>query len=142
MSSLLSVTLQDDNRVAPQPLYLSSVQAGVPFPVDDSIDSELDLLGFLVKHPSATFFCRVSGDSMEDAGIFDGDLLIVDRAVAAVHGDVVVAAVAGTLTCKYLDKNRHRLLPANERYRPIEIPEDSDLVIEGVVVHSIRCHRR
>jgi DNA polymerase V len=96
----------------------------------------------LIQHPAATFFCRVSGDSMEGAGIYDGDILIVDRAVTPVHGDVVVAAVAGELTCKYLDKNRHRLLPANDRYRPIEIPDGSELVIEGVVRHSIRCHGR
>lgn len=79
---------------------------------------------------------------MEGAGIHDGDILIVDRAIEAAHGDVVVAAVGGELTCKYLDKHRHRLLPANKKYRPIEVTEGSDLVIEGVVRHSIRCHGR
>lgn len=135
--TLLPVTGTDAAR---RPLFLSSVSAGFPSPADDYMDGELDLLKLLIQHPAATFYCRVSGDSMEGAGIFHGDILIVDRAATPGHGDVVVAAVAGELTCKYLDKNRHRLVPANERYRPIEIQEGSDLVIEGVVRHSIRCH--
>ena len=134
--------LAEDASIATAlPLYLSSVPAGLPFAVENDLDEELDLLGLLIQHPDDTFFCRVSGDSMEGAGIFDGDILIVDRALQPKHGDVVVAAVAGEVTCKYLDMNRHRLLPANDKYRPIEMPDGSDLVIEGVVVHSIRCHR-
>ncbi len=123
------------------PLYLSSVPAGFPSPADDYLDRELDLLDLLVKHPAATFFCRVTGDSMVDAGIYDGDILIVDRAVKPVQGDVVVAAVAGELTCKHIDLHHRRLLPANAAYKPIDIPDGSDLVIEGVVVNSIRFHR-
>lgn len=140
MTIQIPVTLPDDTAAIALPLYLHSVPAGFPSPADDYVDGNLDLMELLIQHPAATFFCRVSGDSMQDAGIYDGDILIVDRAVNAAHGDVVVAAVAGELTCKYLDKNRHRLLPANKKYHPIEIPEDSDLVIEGVVRHSIRCH--
>jgi DNA polymerase V len=136
----LKISLSADVGHAQLPLYLSSVAAGFPSPADDYVDGDLDLMEMLIQHPAATFYCRVSGDSMEGAGIFDGDILIVDRATTAAHGDVVVAAVAGELTCKYLDKNRHRLLPANDKYRPIEIPDGSDLVIEGVVRHSIRCH--
>lgn len=124
------------------PFYLSAVSAGFPSPADDYMDGGLDIAELLIQHPAATFICRAAGDSMEGAGIFNSDYLIVDRALKAVHGDVVVAAVSGELTCKYLDKHRHRLLPANDRYRPIEIPEGSDLVVEGVVIHSIRCHRR
>src|SRR3990167_6446402 len=124
------------------PLFLSMVSAGFPSPADDYFDGERDLMKLLVQDQNATFFCRVTGDSMEDAGIFDGDILIVERAAEAAHGDVVVAAVGGELTCKYLDKNRRRLLPANKAYHPIEITEGSELVIEGVVRHSIRCHTR
>lgn len=135
----LSIAIPADRLLIP--LYLSSVPAGFPSPADDYMDRELDLLELLVKHPAATFFCRVTGDSMLGAGIHDGDILIVDRAVKPVHGDVVVAAVAGELTCKYLDLHHRRLMPANETYTPIEIAEGSDLIIEGVVVNSIRCHR-
>lgn len=142
MTRPLNITLPaPDDRIA-LPFYLSRVPAGFPSPADDYVDGELDLLALLVQHPAATFFCRVTGDSMEDAGIYNGDILIVDRAVEASHGDVVVAAVAGELTCKFLDKNRRRLMPANKAYHPIEIAEGSDLVIEGVVRHSIRCHVR
>lgn len=124
------------------PLFLSTVSAGLPSPADEYVDGGIDLAELLVQHPAETFICRAAGDSMEGAGIFNGDYLIVDKSLEAEHGDVVVAAVAGELTCKYLDKHRHRLLPANDRYRPIEIPEGSDLVVLGVVVNSIRCHRR
>lgn len=134
----IPVTLSDNHHLLP--FYLYQVPAGFPSPAEDYVDKSLDLLELLVQHPSATFFCRVRGDSMEGAGIFDGDILVVDRSIQAAHGSVVVAAVAGELTCKYLDKHRHRLLPANGKYRPIEISEDSELIIEGVVRHSIRCH--
>lgn len=144
MTSLLPINLSvpdEATTLVSPPLYLSRVPAGMPSPAGNDVDGALDLFGLLVRHPADTFFCQVAGDSMEGAGIFDGDILIVDRAVKPLHGDVVVAAVAGEVTCKYLDKNRHRLLPANDKYRPIELPDGSDLVIEGVVVHSIRCHR-
>jgi len=143
MTSLSRITAPPTTIVAHLPLFLSRVAAGFPVhtPSEDYVDGELDLLELLIQHPSATFCCRVSGDSMEGAGIFDGDLLIVDRSATPRHGDVVVAAVAGEFTCKYLDKNRHRLLPANAQYRPIEILDGSGLVIEGVVLHSIRHHR-
>lgn len=140
MSRALTLSVTLPGQWLALPFYLSQVPAGFPSPADDYVDTDLDLAELLIQHPAATFFCRVAGDSMEGAGIFDGDILIVDRAVTPAHGDVVVAAVAGELTCKYLDKNRHRLLPANEKYRAIEIPDGSELVIEGVVRHSIRCH--
>ncbi|MCP4261235.1 MAG: translesion error-prone DNA polymerase V autoproteolytic subunit [Ketobacter sp.] len=125
----------------PLPFYLSRVPAGFPSPADDYLDRNLDLTELLIQHPAATFFCRVTGDSMKDAGIFDGDILIVDRAIQAVQGDVVVAAIAGELTCKFLDIRHRRLLPANKTYKPIPIAENGELEIEGVVIHSIRYHR-
>lgn len=134
----IPVTFPDQRQTLP--LYLFQVPAGFPSPADDYVDKSLDLLELLVQHPASTFFCRVRGDSMEGAGIYDNDILIVDRSLEASHGDVVVAAVAGELTCKRLDKYRRRLLPENDKYRPIDILEGSELVIEGVVRHSIRCH--
>lgn len=140
MNALIPIALPTDPINLP--LFLSMVSAGFPSPADDYIDGELDLMKLLVQDQNTTFYCRVTGDSMEDAGIFDGDILIVERAAEAAHGDVVVAAVGGELTCKYLDKHCRRLLPANAKYRPIEITEGSELVLEGVVRHSIRCHSR
>ncbi|MDP7418537.1 MAG: translesion error-prone DNA polymerase V autoproteolytic subunit, partial [Gammaproteobacteria bacterium] len=94
------------------PLFISRVPAGFPSPADDYMDNKLDLNEHLIKHPEATFYCRVSGQSMTGAGIFDGDLLIVDRAVNPAHGDVILAALNGELTCKILDRHNRQLLSA------------------------------
>jgi DNA polymerase V len=123
------------------PDFITKVSAGFPSPAEDYMDRALDLNEHLIKHPSATFYCRVSGESMQDAGIFDGDLLIVDRAVRPVQDDVVLASINGELTCKTLDIKNQRLLAANEHYPPINIPEGTEFSVEGVVVYSIRHHR-
>jgi DNA polymerase V len=123
------------------PLFISRVPAGFPSPADDYMDKKLDLNEHFIKHPEATFYCRVSGQSMTGAGIFDGDLLIVDRAVNPAHGDVILAALNGELTCKILDMHNRRLLSANDGYPPLPIEEGADFQIEGVVINSIRSHR-
>jgi|TARA_B110000908_G_scaffold72242_1_gene87194 DNA polymerase V len=122
-------------------LYSTKISAGFPSPADDYVEAKLDLNEHLVKTPSATFFAKAEGDSMVDRGIFDGDLLIVDRSVEAKHGNIIVAAINGGLTCKLLDKKSKRLIPANKLYRPIVISEDTDFSVEGVVTYSIRKHK-
>lgn len=121
------------------PLYGSSVRAGFPSPADDYIEMYLDLNTHLIKHPAATFFVRASGDSMINAGISSGDILVVDRSLEAVHGKIVIAAVNGELTVKRLSRmeGKVRLLPENSNYPPIEINGDEELVIWGVVTHVI-----
>ncbi len=84
---------------------------------------------------------RANGDSMQGVGIFDRDILIVDRSLTPMKGNVVVVALDGQLTCKILDRGRGRLLSANEKYRPIPIWEGQELIVEGVVKASIRYHR-
>jgi len=123
-----------------RPLYLSTVQAGFPSPADDYVEARLDLNEHLVHHPAATFFVRVAGDSMTGAGIYCGDILVVDRAIEPVDKSIVVAALHGELTVKRLRRNndRVRLEPENPDYPTIEIPEGEDLVIWGVVTSSIR----
>lgn len=123
------------------PLYAHRVPAGFPSPADDYLDKGLDLNEFLIKHPVATFYCRVTGGSMEGLGIFDGDILIVDRALEPLHGDVVLAVLDGELTCKVLDTRHQRLLSANPSFDPIPIRDDADFLVEGVVTSSIRRHR-
>lgn len=123
------------------PLYLSKVQAGFPSPADDHLDQSLDLNEHLIEHPAATFFCRVTGESMIGIGIYDGDIIVVDRAITPEHGDVVLAAVDGELTCKVLDKHQRRLLSSNEQFKPIPITEDMDMIVEGVVTYSVTSHR-
>jgi DNA polymerase V len=123
------------------PGFISRVPAGFPNPADDYMDKRLDLNEHLIKHPAATFYCRVSGESMQDIGIFDGDLLIVDRAVKPVNGHVVLASIHGELTCKLLDVNGRQLLAANKNYAPIPIHDDAEFSVEGVIIYSIRDHR-
>lgn len=123
------------------PYFIAKVPAGFPSPADDYMDRKLDLNEYLIKHQSATFYCRVTGDSMKGIGIHDCDLLIVDRSLTAKHGDVVLAVLNGDLTCKILDTHNKRLLSSNDQYKPILIKDDSDFEVEGVVIHSIRSHR-
>ncbi|EGG99396.1 Error-prone repair protein UmuD [gamma proteobacterium IMCC2047] len=128
-------------KALPLPYFISQVPAGFPSPADDYMDKKLDLNEHLIQHPSATFYCRVSGSSMTAVGIFDDDLLIVDRALKPRQGDVVLAFVNGGLACKILDIRGKQLLPANDQYPPIPIREGTDFEVEGVVINSIRFHR-
>ena len=135
---------QSDHELSqlPLPLYGCHVRAGFPSPADDFIDRPLDLNEFLIKKPAATFFAWAEGDSLRDIGISQGDLLIIDRSAPRVHGAIVVAALDGELTCKILDTRRKQLLSANNEYPPINVDGREDMVIEGVVTHSIKKHLR
>jgi DNA polymerase V len=115
--------------------------AGFPNPADNFSDRSLDLNTLIIQHPAATFYASVSGDSMTGVGIFDGDLLIIDRAVTPANNDVVLAAIDGDLCCKIYDKKGSRLLSANSQYNPIELNEGVEILIEGVVICSMRLHR-
>jgi len=117
------------------PLYLSAVSAGFPLPGDDFIEQRLDL-NDLIEHPAATFFARVCGDSMQDAGIFHGDIAIVSRALEPTDGRVVVAVVNGEMLVKRISRKGDRLflLAENSDYPPLEITEVMDFHVWGVVV--------
>lgn len=121
------------------PLYQSPVVAGFPSPADDGIEDKLDLNELLIRHPSATFFLRVSGSSMINAGIHHNDILIVDRSVAPANGKIVIAALNGELTVKrlHIENQKVRLVAENPDYPAIEINEDMDLHIWGVVTNVI-----
>ena len=119
------------------PVFSSSVPAGFPSPADDYIEAGLDLNEYLVKHPSATYLARASGDSMTKAGILDGALLVVDKSITPKTGHIVIAAINGELTCKILDIEHRLLRAANPSYPSVALNEDLDLLIEGVVVHAI-----
>lgn len=121
------------------PLLLQHVSAGFPSPADDYSDQALDLNELLIKHPSATFFMRVEGDSMKNAGINSGDTLIVDRAAQVKNNSIVVAHINGELTVKRIKKvnNILYLVPENSQYKPITITEEMDFEIWGVVTFVI-----
>lgn len=124
------------------PLFGHSVIAGFPNAADDFLEAQLDLNEFLIKHPSATYLAKAQGNSMTGRGIYDGDTLIVDRHREAQHGDIVIAALDGELTCKIIDTRLKQLLSANDCMPAISIAETSELIVEGVVIHSIRHHAR
>jgi DNA polymerase V len=122
------------------PLFASRPAAGFPAPGDDLVEKPLDLNDLLINNPTATFFVRVAGDSMEGAGIFDDDVLVVDRSLEATNGRIVVAAVFGELVVKRLSKTLYKtsLVSENDAYEPILINDIDDVYIWGVVIGSVR----
>lgn len=123
----------------PLPLFSCAVAAGFPSPADDHLEGSLDLNEHLIRHPAATFFVRVSGDSMIKAGIHEDDILVVDRSIEPRNGKIIIAAVEGQLTVKRLNraKGKTYLMPENDAYAPIEIADDNDMIIWGVVTSVI-----
>jgi DNA polymerase V len=121
------------------PLFLESISAGFPSPADDYVQDFLDLQRLVVKNPAATFFLKVSGDSMRDAGINDGDLLVVDRSKPASSGKVVIASWNGELTVKRLKLRSGRifLVPENPDYPELDVTDNEDTVIWGVVTYVV-----
>lgn len=123
----------------PLPIFTATVQAGFPSPAENYIDKTLDLNELLISHPAATFFVRVAGDSMQGAGIFSGDTLIVDRSLEPTDNKIVVAIVSGEFTVKRLKikEGRITLVPENLNYPILEMKEDSDFQVWGVVTYVI-----
>jgi DNA polymerase V len=122
------------------PIVASSLQAGFPSPADDFAVKRHDLNELLITHPQATFFWRVSGKSMVEAGIDDGDLLIVNRALKPAHNNIVVAQVDNDFTVKYLHKRngRIKLVAANPTFPDLTFKDGQELVICGVVTCTIK----
>ncbi|HNW99721.1 MAG TPA: translesion error-prone DNA polymerase V autoproteolytic subunit [Bacteroidales bacterium] len=120
-------------------LFTNTISAGFPSPAEDFLDKKLDLNEYLIKNPSATFLVRVNGNSMIDAGIFNGDILIVDRSVEATNGRIVIGVINGEFTVKRIIKSGKKvfLKPENEKFKPIELTEDMDFKIWGVVIYTI-----
>lgn len=131
--------LPDISSQYPLPIASCRVEAGFPSPADDYMEGSLDLNQHVIKHPAATYFVRASGDSMTGAGIFDGDLLIVDRSLEPGHGKIVIAEVDGQLTVKRLSKLNGQVLLQSENasYPPIELQEGNEMRIWGVVTHVL-----
>ena len=116
------------------------ISAGFPSPADDFINTSIDLNKELIKNPSATFYGKVEGDSMKDAGIDHGDLLVIDKSLEPRNGKIAVCYIDGQFTIKKIkiEKNCCWLLPANENYSPIKVTEENDFIIWGIVIHVIK----
>ncbi len=120
-----------------QSLFEAKVSAGFPSPAADYEEDKLDLNKYLIKHPAATFFVRVTGYSMMGAGIYSGDLLVVDRSLEPKDKSVVIAVIDGELTVKRIriGKKKITLEPENENYSVQQITEDTDFQVWGVVTN-------
>ncbi len=122
------------------PLYSTKVSAGFPSPADDFVEQKLDLNQHLIKNPAATFLVKVEGESMIDASIHPGDILVVDRSVDAIDGKIVIAILDGDFTVKRFKKTEESLFlnPENAEFSPIEITDDMDFEVWGVVTNIIK----
>ena len=144
MGKLAEIERHGSMLVGSEPIHVlelvATVRAGFPSPAEDLGAKRIDLTAKLIKHPQATFLMKARGESMRDAGIFDGDVLVVDRAVQARSGHVVIAVVEGEFVCKTLSirAGRMKLKAANPGHPDI-VPHASQTVeIWGVVMHAIK----
>ncbi len=121
-------------------LFSCTIEAGFPSPAEDHIETTLDINDLLIEHPAATFFVRVAGDSMIEAGIHAGDVLVVDRSKSAINGNIVIALVNGEYTVKRLSisKDGVSLCPENAAYEPIQLSGQDELIVWGVVTGLAR----
>ncbi|HIA60581.1 MAG TPA: translesion error-prone DNA polymerase V autoproteolytic subunit, partial [Pelagibacterales bacterium] len=121
------------------PVFLDKVSAGFPSPATDYMENKLDLNEYLIRHPAATFIVKASGSSMVNADIYSGDLLIVDRSVTPKSNNIVIASIFGDLTVKKLKKKEKSffLISANDEYPSIEVKEEMECFIWGVVTYII-----
>ena len=120
-------------------LFSSQIPAGFPSPAEDFLEKRLDLNEYLIKNKSATFLIKVHGDSMVNAGIFDGDILVIDRSVQPSSGKIVLGVLNGEFTVKRIEKRKNKLflIPENKAFNPIEITSEMDFKIWGVVTFAI-----
>lgn len=134
-----TIYIPDLSTSRAQPYFEAKVPAGFPSPAADYEENQLDLNKHLVRNPAATFFVRVTGDSMTGAGIHDGDLLIVDRSLAPKDKNVVIAAIDGDLTVKRIRIRRKKIVlePENINYAAQDVSEASDFQVWGVVTNVI-----
>lgn len=139
-SKNLEIYSADTDSELDLPYISNGISAGFPSPALDFVDLSIDLNRHLVKHPSSTFYGRVKGESMKDAGIYDGDLLIIDKSLEPGNDKIAVCYIDGEFTLKRikLDKNCCWLMPANDHYQPIRVTEENDFMIWGIVTHVIK----
>lgn len=143
MSRPLIIYSPDLSTTVPLPYADGGVRAGFPSPAQDYLDRTLDLNSDLIHHPAATFYARVQGDSMTGAGIDEGDVLIIDRALDPEDNDIVVAFINGEFTIKYIDLSQREngviwLRPANDSYPAFKITPDDEFTVWGVVANVIK----
>ena len=123
------------------PLYASAGITGFESPAAEYTQLDLSLDELLIEHPNATFLGLARGDSMQGFGIFDKDVLIVDRSLKAHNMDIIVANLNGEFICKQINLHQRLLVSANKEYQALAIDKHDVFTVEGVVTRSIRCHK-
>jgi DNA polymerase V len=122
------------------PVISEGISAGFPSPAMDFIDLTIDMNKHLIKHPSSTFYGRVKGVSMKNVGIYDGDLLVIDKSITPTNDKIAVCYIDGEFTVKRIKiKNECIwLIPENETYQPIKVTEENDFIIWGIVTYVVK----
>ncbi len=126
------------------PYANEGIQAGFPSPAQSYINETIDLNIELVKHPASTFFGRVSGDSMIEEGIEEGDILVIDKSLEPINGDLAVCCIDGEFTLKriLIEENCIKLMPSNASFKPIIVTTENQFTVWGIVTYTIKKNRR
>jgi DNA polymerase V len=134
----------DVNSHMELPFAEEGVRAGFPSPAQDYMSESIDLNRDLIQHSESTFYARATGDSLQEANIHEGDILVVDKSLEPGDGDMAVCCVEGEFTLKFIEKHEGYLLlcPANSAYKPIKILPDDDFTVWGIVTYVIHKVKR
>ena len=139
MSHITSLTQADQDAEFLE--FVQEIHAGFPSPAADCAGERIDIARELTSHPETTFYARVSGDSMHDAGLFDGDIIVIDKSLEPHNGDIIIAAVDGEFTVKEFrrddDNKGGWLIPHNPAFQPIRVTAENNFSVWGVVTHCI-----
>ena len=138
----LQIFSADPTTIMELPVVDGGIKAGFPSPCQDYMTESIDLNKEIIRHKETTFLARVSGNSLMDAGISDGDIIVIDRSLEVNDGDFVVAFIDGDFTLKEFkrDKDNHCawLIPHNDSYSPIKVTEDNNFIVWGVLTYTIK----
>jgi DNA polymerase V len=137
---LIEIISADTSTELALPLVETGISAGFPSPALDFANSTIDLNKYLIKNPSSTFYGRVKGNSLKDAGIDDNDILIIDRSLEPQDGKIAVCFIDGEFTAKRIKikKNEIWLMPENKDYQPIRVTPENEFIIWGIVTYVIK----
>lgn len=138
----LHIFSADADTILPMPYADGGIKAGFPSPAQDYLTESIDMNKVLVRHKETTFYARVDGNSMQDAGICDGDMVVIDKALEPKDGDIIAAFIDGEFTLKTFKSdpgnNCAWLIPANKLFSPIRVTQDSNFMVWGVVTYNIK----
>lgn len=139
MAYLDILNIEDTSGTPAIPFAEGGVRAGFPSPAQDYVEQSIDINKLVLQHPSTTFCARVKGDSMRDADVHDGDILVIDRSLEPRDGDMAVCFIDGEFTLKFIhiDGDVLWLCPANDDYPKIKVTDDSSFMVWGIVTYTI-----